>query len=232
MAYDLIGKNFTPPDIYGKVTGKAKYAEDFRADGMVFCRLLTSPMPHAKVKKIDTTAALSSRACLASSPPTTCRRFPPPNNPILTNEPLYVGDPILAVAAETEQLTQDAIDLIKIDYEPLPFVVDPLDSLHPAGPDRAARRQCGQSAGQVPDHKVDRARLRGRRRGQPAHGQTRRGVDLWGPRSRVQRSQARPRRELRHRRPGPPLHGAPAPPWRIGRTARSSCSAQARARPR
>ena len=41
---DLIGKDFTPPDIRGKVTGSAKYAEDFRMDGMVFCRLLTSPI--------------------------------------------------------------------------------------------------------------------------------------------------------------------------------------------
>ena len=64
----------------------------------------------------------------------TCRHSRRRNNPILTNEPLNVGDPILAVAAETEQLAQDAIDLIKIEYEPLPFVVDPLDSLHPAGP--------------------------------------------------------------------------------------------------
>ena len=61
MAYDLIGKNFTPPDIYGKVTGKAKYAEDYRAEGMVFCRMLTSPMPHAKVKKIDASAALEAQ---------------------------------------------------------------------------------------------------------------------------------------------------------------------------
>src|SRR6266478_3567541 len=134
MAYDLIGKNFTPPDIYGKVTGKAKYAEDFRADGMVFCRLLTSPMPHAKVKKIDTTAALKLKGVLGVLTADDVPAFPPPNNPILTKEPLYVGEPILAVAAETEQLAQDAIDLIKIDYEPLPFVVDPLDSLHPAGP--------------------------------------------------------------------------------------------------
>jgi CO/xanthine dehydrogenase Mo-binding subunit len=134
MAYNLIGKNFTPPDIYGKVTGKAKYAEDFRADGMVFCRMLTSPMPHAKVKKIDASAALKLKGVLGVLTADDVPAFPPPNNPILTNEPLYVGDPILAVAAETEQLCQDAIDLIKIDYEPLPFVVDPLDSLHPAGP--------------------------------------------------------------------------------------------------
>jgi len=134
MAYDLIGKNFTPPDIYGKVTGKAKYAEDYRADGMVFCRLLGSPYPHAKVKKIDAAAALKLKGVLGILTAADVPAFPPPNNPILTDEPHYVGEPILAVAAETEQLAQDAIDLIKIQYEPLPFVVDPLDSLHPAGP--------------------------------------------------------------------------------------------------
>ena len=53
MAYKLLGKNFVPPDVRGKVTGQAKYAEDFRAEGMVFCRLLLSPMPHARVRSID-----------------------------------------------------------------------------------------------------------------------------------------------------------------------------------
>jgi xanthine dehydrogenase molybdenum-binding subunit len=134
MAYDLIGKNFTPPDIYGKVTGKAKYAEDYRAEGMVFCRLLTSPYPHAKVRKIDTSAALKLKGVLGVLTADDVPAFPPPNNPILTSEPHYVGEPILAVAAESEQIAQDAIDLIKIEYEPLPFVVDPLDSLHPGGP--------------------------------------------------------------------------------------------------
>src|SRR5262249_47058574 len=43
MAYNLIGKNFTPADIVAKVTGRAKYAEDFRADGMVFCKTLPTP---------------------------------------------------------------------------------------------------------------------------------------------------------------------------------------------
>ena len=42
--YKLIGKNYTTPDQYAKVTGQAKYAEDYRADGMLFCRLLLSPM--------------------------------------------------------------------------------------------------------------------------------------------------------------------------------------------
>ena len=59
MAYDLLGKNFVPPDVHGKVTGKAKYAEDFRAEGMVFCKLLLSPMPHARVTNVDASAALA-----------------------------------------------------------------------------------------------------------------------------------------------------------------------------
>ena len=54
--YKHIGKDFVPPDVVPKVTGKAKYAEDFRRDGMVFARLLTSPMAHGRVTNIDTSA--------------------------------------------------------------------------------------------------------------------------------------------------------------------------------
>jgi xanthine dehydrogenase molybdenum-binding subunit len=46
----LIGRNYTPLDLVAKVTGRARYAEDFRAAGMLFCKLLLSPMPHARVK--------------------------------------------------------------------------------------------------------------------------------------------------------------------------------------
>ena len=55
----LVGQPYTTPDLVAKVTGKAKYAEDFRADGMLFCKLLLSPMPHARVKSIDSTAAIT-----------------------------------------------------------------------------------------------------------------------------------------------------------------------------
>ena len=50
--YKLIGHNYTTPDLVAKVTGNAKYAEDCRADGMLFCKLLLSPMPHARVTRI------------------------------------------------------------------------------------------------------------------------------------------------------------------------------------
>ena len=45
--YKLIGKNYATPDLVAKVTGRSKYAEDFRAEGMLFCKLLLSPLPHA-----------------------------------------------------------------------------------------------------------------------------------------------------------------------------------------
>ena len=133
MAYQLIGKDFMPPDVAAKVTGKAKYAEDFRAEGMVFCRLLLSTMPHARVRNIDVSEAMKIKGVVGILTADDVPEQNAPNNPILTNNPHYVGDPILAVAALDEQTAQDAIDKIAIDYEPLPFTLDPLESLYPGG---------------------------------------------------------------------------------------------------
>src|SRR5258708_29761512 len=96
--YKLIGKDYPTGDLYAKVTGKAKYAEDYRADGMLFCKLLLSPMPHARVNRIDTSAALAMpgvRAILTANDLPDLRGA----ERALTNEPLYQGEPILAVAA-------------------------------------------------------------------------------------------------------------------------------------
>jgi CO/xanthine dehydrogenase Mo-binding subunit len=134
MAYTLLGHDFTPPDLTAKVTGRAKYAEDFRADGMLFCRLLTSTMPHARVT-IDATEALAMDGVVAVLTADDVPAAAAPAEPVLTNEPLFVGDRILAVAARSEALAQEAIDRIKVEYEPLPYVIDPLASLFPAGPD-------------------------------------------------------------------------------------------------
>ncbi len=57
--YKLIGKDYSTNDLVAKVTGKSKYAEDFRAEGMLFCRLVLSPMPHARVKSINAEKALA-----------------------------------------------------------------------------------------------------------------------------------------------------------------------------
>ena len=122
-----------------KVTGRAKYAEDFRADGMLFAKQLLSPLPHARVRRLDTSAALALPGVKAI---VTADDLPKPaggmtdlgvavaadphNERALTNEPLYEGEPILAVAAVDESTAAEAIELIVVEYEPLPFVIDPL----------------------------------------------------------------------------------------------------------
>ncbi len=134
MSYLHIGKNFTPPDIYGKVTGKAKYAEDYAVDGMVYARLLTSPMPHARVRNIDASEALAMDGVLGILTADDVYPTEAPAPALLTNEPVYVGDPILAIAAVDEKTAENALAKIKLDLEPLPFTVDPVNSLRPQGP--------------------------------------------------------------------------------------------------
>ncbi|MGB1839836.1 MAG: xanthine dehydrogenase family protein molybdopterin-binding subunit, partial [Longimicrobiales bacterium] len=131
---ELIGKDFTPPDVRAKVTGAARYAEDFRMDGMLHCRLLKSPMPHAIVRGIDARRALSLPGVVAILTADEVPAQTAPANNILTNEPHFVGEPILAVAAESEEAAQNAIDAIELDLEPQPFCTDPLHSLRPDGP--------------------------------------------------------------------------------------------------
>jgi xanthine dehydrogenase molybdenum-binding subunit len=142
----LVGQNYVTPDLVAKVTGKAKYAEDFRAEGMLFAKLLLSPMPHARVVSIDTSAALAMPGVKAILTPAD---LPAPADSVndlgqtilanrrgeraLTDEPLYEGEPILAVAAIDEYTAAEAIEKIQVVFEPLPFVVDPLESLRPGG---------------------------------------------------------------------------------------------------
>src|SRR5215475_14649189 len=65
MANKFVGQNYQTPDIVAKVMGRSKYAEDFRAEGMLFCKLLLSPEPHARVRHIDAGEALAMRGVAA-----------------------------------------------------------------------------------------------------------------------------------------------------------------------
>ena len=134
MADKLIGQDIAPDDLRAKITGRAKYAEDFRADGMVFAKLLLSPMPHCRVLRIDASAALALDGVVgiltADEVPQSAT-----GEQCLTNHPHYENEAILAIAAVDETTAADAIDLVRVDYEPLPFALDPLDSLRPGSPD-------------------------------------------------------------------------------------------------
>lgn len=92
-----------------KITGRARYAEDFRVDGMVFAKLLPSPMPHARVIRIDASEALAMDGVVGIL---TADEVPQPDAPgeaALTMEPRYEGEAILALAAADETTAADAI---------------------------------------------------------------------------------------------------------------------------
>src|SRR3954468_19500901 len=107
MADKLIGQNYTTPDLVAKVTGKAKYAEDYRIEGMLFAKLLVSPYPHARVTRCDTTAAMAMpgvKAILRAADMPGAAAGATLGEGVqasvisergLTNEPLYQGEPIL-----------------------------------------------------------------------------------------------------------------------------------------
>ena len=127
--YKLIGKDYTTPDMLAKVTGRSKYAEDFRAEGMLFAKLLLSPMPHARVRRLDTSAAMAMPGVEAILTADDLPEAEAPQEAGLTNEPLYEGDPILAIAAVDEETAAEAIEAVEIDFDPLPFVLAPRESL-------------------------------------------------------------------------------------------------------
>ena len=150
-----VGQNYATPDLVAKVTGRAKYAEDFRVDGMLHAKLLLSPLPHARVRSVDTSAAEAMpgvRAILrASELPAPAdvvtdlgERIPanPKGERALSDEPVYAGEPVMAVAAADEETAAAAIEAIEIDFEPLPFVVDPLVTLRPGEPNARTDGNC------------------------------------------------------------------------------------------
>jgi len=114
---------------------------------MLFCKLLLSPVPHGHVRGIDMAEALAMPGVKAimtvddmpkPADAVTDMGVRIPANPLgergLTNDPVYQGEPILAVCAVDELTCAEAIEKIRLDIQRLPHVVDPLVSLRPGGP--------------------------------------------------------------------------------------------------
>lgn len=124
-----------------KVTGRARYAYDMRLPGQLYAAALRSPYPHARIRHIDTTqaeqlpgvhAVLSS----ANAPPITWYEE---ESELFAHTVRFVGDEVAAVAAESEEIAQDALRLIKVDYEPLPFVLSVEAAQQPDAPQLHAK---------------------------------------------------------------------------------------------
>ena len=113
----VIGKPVPRQNARAKVTGATHFTVDVAPSGMLYGRILRSPLPHARIRSIDVTAAAGFpgvRAVLAVAQP---------DDPVL-GVARYTGAPIAAVAASSMAVAEAALRLIRVDYQPLPFVVD------------------------------------------------------------------------------------------------------------
>ena len=133
-----VGSRVPRVDSVDKVTGGAVYAVDLAMPGMLHGAVLRSPYPHAKIVSIDLSRA---RSALGVKAVVTGKDFPLLFGSAIKDQPFlaidrvrYVGEPVVAVAAESEVEAQEALDLIWVDYEELPAVVDMTAALDPDAP--------------------------------------------------------------------------------------------------
>jgi xanthine dehydrogenase YagR molybdenum-binding subunit len=108
-----------------KVTGTAVYAYDVRLPRQCYAAVLRSPHPHARVLRIDTSAAETLpgvHAVLSSADDLDIAWYG--NSSVFDSTVRFAGDEVAAVAAESEEIAADALRLIEVEYEPLPFVTD------------------------------------------------------------------------------------------------------------
>src|SRR5437763_6793762 len=138
QAYTYIGNPLPKVDAYAKVTGRALYADDIMLPRMLYGRLLRSPHPHARILSIDIRQALELPGVLAvitgEDLPQKFGILPSSQDEYaLAREKVrYVGDPVAAVAALDPDILDEAIKLIKVDYEVLPALMSIDEALaHP-----------------------------------------------------------------------------------------------------
>jgi 4-hydroxybenzoyl-CoA reductase alpha subunit len=136
-----VGKRTPYIDAVQKVTGQIKYTADYHFPNMLFVKFLRSPHPHARIKKIDVSKAEKHPGVHAVA---TGKELPvsfgvlpisPDETAMAVDKVRYVGEVVAAVAAESEKAAQEAVDLIRVEYEPLRPFLNPRDSLKPCAPD-------------------------------------------------------------------------------------------------
>jgi xanthine dehydrogenase molybdenum-binding subunit len=134
-----VGKAFPRKDALAKVTGGAQYTADIRLPGMLYAKCLRSPYAHAKILSIDTRraealpgieAVITYKDVDPKIPFKTSKR----DTYILEDTVRYVGDEVAAVAAVSEEIAEEALRLIDVEYDVLPAVFDPEEALKPGAP--------------------------------------------------------------------------------------------------
>lgn len=137
----VVGARMPRKDAAVKVTGAAQYTDDIRRPNMLWGRFLTSPLPHARIKRIDVEKArglAGVKAVLTGADVTDTYYGVSParyDEHILAKQTVrHVGDRVAAVAAIDEETCICALELIDVEYEPLEPVFDPLEAMKPGAP--------------------------------------------------------------------------------------------------
>ncbi|MCL4778875.1 MAG: molybdopterin-dependent oxidoreductase [Gammaproteobacteria bacterium] len=144
----LIGTSPERPDAFDKVTGGKAFPVNVKVPGMLHAKLLRSPYPHARILRIDTSAAEKLPGVKAVLVPSEVpkRKFTPvyfvPTDAgsmvqdmlIMSDTVRFAGQPVAAVAATSLRIAEQAIELIEVEYEELPTVFDPEEAMQPGAP--------------------------------------------------------------------------------------------------
>src|SRR4029450_3206678 len=135
----VVGQSVYRKDANPKVTGRALHVGNIEMPGMLHVAVLRSPYAHARVRRIekskakelDGVAAVLTGAEIAKRP-----GVAPYYGPAFRDQPIlavdkvcYVGDPVVAVAAKDQRTAEDALQLVEVDYEPLPAVFNVLEAV-------------------------------------------------------------------------------------------------------
>jgi carbon-monoxide dehydrogenase large subunit len=134
-----VGKPVPRIDAFDKVTGAAQFVDDLQfGPGLLYGRVVRSPYPHALIKKIDASKALAvpgvKGVVTGKDTPGFIGLYLKDRHIFCTDRVRYVGDPVAGVIATTEAIAEDAARLIEVEYEELPAVFDPLESITPDAP--------------------------------------------------------------------------------------------------
>jgi CO/xanthine dehydrogenase Mo-binding subunit len=122
-----------------KVAGRTQYVGDIQLPGMLHARLLRSPHAHARIKRIDVSRARALPGVRAALTAADIQELKPgaktrAHAMLAIDRAVFYGQPVAAVAADEMAIADEALDLIDVEYEPLPAAVDPVQSMDPAAP--------------------------------------------------------------------------------------------------
>ena len=137
----MVGKSIKPRKDLQLLKGAGTYTDDLKLPNMVYAAFLRSPYAHARIRSIEASKAKELQGVVyVLTGRETARNLvywmqkagmrTPERMSLATDKVRFVGEPVVAVAAESRAIAEDALELIEVNYEPLPIVIDAEDSLN------------------------------------------------------------------------------------------------------